>query len=225
MSNSENKTEGRLVITADGSHSVWNAEVGQHYHSIFGAWQESQRVFIELGLHVALARFDEIRLFEMGFGTGLNALLTLNEAGKAQKRIQYTAVEAFPLPLSEAEQLNFDQVLHADQTVALHQAAWDQWVNVTSYFRLWKHQGKLQDFRASDRYNLVYYDAFAPEGQPELWTQEIFELVAGIMEPGGILTTYCSKGYVQRNLKAAGFLVEKHPGPARKREVLRAILQ
>lgn len=225
MSNSENKTQERLVITADGSHSVWNAEVGQHYHSIFGAWQESQRVFIELGLQAAFAQFDQIRLFEMGFGTGLNALLTLNEVEKAQKSVEYTSIEAYPLPLSEAEQLNFDEVLHTSQTVALHQAAWNQWVELTPFFKLWKHNGKLQDFRAMQTYNLVYYDAFAPEGQPELWTQEIFELVAGMMEPGGILTTYCSKGYVQRNLKAAGFLVEKHPGPARKREVLRAILQ
>lgn len=231
----ENKDSSRLVITADGSHSVWNAQVGQHYHSQFGAVQESWRVFIELGLWEAFRRFDEIRVFEMGFGTGLNALLTWLEAEKWGRLVRYTAVETHPLPMAEARRLNFDEVLKTTHTNALHDAPWHDGpagadVPLSPYFQLTKHQTRLQDFRSGRAsvelpFNLVYYDAFAPEGQPELWTREIFEQLARTMQPGGLLTTYCSKGYVQRNLKAAGFVVEKHAGPARKREVLRAILQ
>jgi len=216
---------GRLVVTGDGSHSVWNAEVGQHYHSIFGARQESERVFIELGLQEAWNRFPQVSILEMGFGTGLNALLTLQEAGRKQLPVRYTTIEAFPLPADEARQLNFDELLGTDQLAALHEARWQSWQPLTPTFSLFKHRGRLQDFRPDDRYNLVYYDAFAPEGQPELWTADIFRQIAGYLLPGGLLTTYCSKGYVQRNLKAAGFRVEKHPGPPRKREVLRAILE
>ncbi|WP_128547436.1 tRNA (5-methylaminomethyl-2-thiouridine)(34)-methyltransferase MnmD [Larkinella soli] len=223
MTNPENKTGNRIVLTADGSTSVYNAAVDQHYHSIFGALQESQRVFIELGLYPALERFGEVRVFEMGFGTGLNALLTLSEAEKAGKPVRYTAVEAYPLPEEEAGRLNFGELLGSPYLKPLHAAPWNRRVEPAPGFSLLKQGGFLQDFQTGERFNLVYYDAFAPEAQPELWTEEIFQKVAGWMNPGGILTTYCSKGYVQRNLKAAGFSVEKHPGPARKREVLRAV--
>ncbi|MFC5412899.1 tRNA (5-methylaminomethyl-2-thiouridine)(34)-methyltransferase MnmD [Larkinella bovis] len=223
MRNPEKKTESRIVLTADGSSSVYNSDFDQHYHSIFGALQESQRVFIELGLQTAFERFSEITVFEMGFGTGLNALLTLLEAEKAQRPVSYTAVEAFPLPLDESRRLNFDQLLDSQFLPALHEAPWNERIAVSPVFDLFKYEGRLQDFRTENRFNLVYFDAFAPEAQPELWTPEIFEQLAAMLHPGGLLTTYCSKGYVKRNLQAAGFRVEKHPGPARKREVLRAI--
>lgn len=223
MGNTEKKTESRVVLTADGSSSVYNPEFNQHYHSIFGALQESQRVFIQLGLEAAFERFAEISVFEMGFGTGLNALLTLLEAEKSEKTVRYTAVEAFPLPLEEARQLNFDALLASEYLKALHESPWNQPISITPFFQLSKYAGRLQEFRTEERFNLVYYDAFAPEAQPELWTPEIFEQLAGMMHPNGLLTTYCSKGYVKRNLQAAGFRVEKHPGPARKREILRAV--
>ncbi len=225
MGNIEKKTESRVVLTADGSSSVYNSEFDQHYHSIFGALQESQRVFIQLGLEAALERFTEISVFEMGFGTGLNALLTMLEAVKSERAVKYTAVEAFPIPLEEACQLNFDELLASHYLNALHEAPWNRPLAITPFFQLLKCEGRFQDFRTEERFNLVYYDAFAPEAQPELWTPEIFEHLATLMHPGGLLTTYCSKGYVKRNLQAAGFLVEKHPGPARKREVLRAVRQ
>lgn len=224
------KTDSRIVLTADGSHSVIHPVFGQHYHSIFGAWQESQRVFIELGLEETFRRFgDDLFVFEMGFGTGLNALLTAREAGQRQRSVFYTAVEAYPLPVEEARQLNFDSLLGTNYLALLHEAPWDRLTEIHSYFSLSKRRGLLQEVAAGDtlqhHFHLVYYDAFAPEAQPELWTEDIFRQVAALMRPGGILTTYCSKGYVQRNLKAAGFTVEKHPGPARKREVLRAVLK
>lgn len=223
MRNTEKKTESRIVLTADGSSSVYNSEFDQHYHSIFGALQESQRVFVELGLQTAFERFAEISVFEMGFGTGLNALLTALEAQKTGRMVHYTAIEAYPLPLNEARQLNFDEVLGSYYLQPLHEAVWNRRITIHSFFNLLKYEGRLQDFQTDERFNLVYFDAFAPESQPELWTLEIFEHIAAMMHPGGLLTTYCSKGYVKRNLQAAGFRVEKHPGPARKREVLRAI--
>ncbi|GAB3924251.1 tRNA (5-methylaminomethyl-2-thiouridine)(34)-methyltransferase MnmD [Larkinella terrae] len=223
MRNPEKKTEIRIVLTSDGSSSVFNPDVNQHYHSIHGALQESQRVFIELGLYAAFERFGEIRVFEMGFGTGLNALLTLLEAEKNQRTVSYTAVETRPLSLEQARELNFDELLDCHYLKPLHEAPWNRPASITPVFELVKYEGRLQDFRTENRFNLVYFDAFAPEAQPELWTQEIFEQLAVMMHPGGLLTTYCSKGTVKRNLQAAGFLVEKHRGPAHKRDVLRAI--
>lgn len=218
------KTDSRIVITADGSHSVYNEQVGQHYHSIFGARQESERVFIELGLDEAFRRFSgSVAVFEMGFGTGLNALLTAKIAEKQQRKISYTAIEAFPLTAEEAMELNFDEVLETHYLQALHRAEWEQPTQIHPFFSLTKHHGLLQDWQTDQCFQLVYFDAFAPEAQPELWTVDVFLKMASLLQPGAILTTYCSKGYVQRNLKAAGFWVEKHPGPARKREVIRAI--
>ncbi|CCH56808.1 tRNA 5-methylaminomethyl-2-thiouridine biosynthesis bifunctional protein mnmC Short=tRNA mnm(5)s(2)U biosynthesis bifunctional protein [Fibrisoma limi BUZ 3] len=220
------KAATRLVLTADGSHSIYSEETRQHYHSVHGAWQESQRVFIELGLQEAFNRFSDessIRIFEMGFGTGLNALLTAREAERHQRCVYYTAIEAYPVPLDEAHQLNFDQLLDTNYLHQLHEADWNQTVQIHPFFSLTKLHGLLQDFRATERFHLIYFDAFAPEAQPELWTEAVFRQMADILQAGGILTTYCSKGYVQRNLKAVGFQVEKHSGPAYKREIIRAV--
>ena len=223
MRNTEKKTEIRIVVTSDGSSSAYNSEFSQHYHSVFGALQESQRVFIELGLQAAFERFEQINVFEMGFGTGLNALLTLLEAEKARRLVNYTTVEARPLSLEEARQLNFDELLNSHSLTALHEAPWNRPIAITPLFQLLKYEGRLQDFQTEERFNLVYFDAFAPEAQPELWTLEVFEQLAAMMHPGGLLTTYCSKSSVKRNLRAAGFLVEKHRGPAHKRDILRAV--
>jgi tRNA U34 5-methylaminomethyl-2-thiouridine-forming methyltransferase MnmC len=223
MRNPEKKTETRIVLTHDGSSSVYNSEFNQHYHSVFGALQESQRIFIELGLQTAFERFEQINAFEMGFGTGLNALLTVLEAEKFQRNVNYTAVETRPLTLGEAGQLNFDELLGSHFLNSLHEAPWNRPVAITPFFQLLKYETRLQDFQTEDRFNLVYFDAFAPEAQPELWELEIFEQLASMMDPGGLLTTYCSKSSVKRNLRAAGFLVEKHRGPAHKRDVLRAV--
>lgn len=214
-----------LMLTADGSHTAVNQTLGTAYHSVHGAIQESERVFIELGLLAAFDRFpnQEWHVFEMGFGTGLNALLTLRQAEANQRRVHYTAVEAYPMPLEAAQQLNYDSLLGTNSLTAMHQAPWNQLVPISSFFSLTKMAGDLADFDTDERFHLIYYDAFAPAAQPELWEAPVFEKLAQLLYSGGILTTYCSKGYVQRNLRAAGLVVEKHPGPARKREVLRAV--
>ena len=219
------KADVRLILTRDGSHTAINQPFGIPYHSIYGAIQESQRVFIELGLLTALKRFPNqpLHVFEMGFGTGLNALLTAREAEVRQRSVHYTAVEAYPMPSDDARQLNFDHLLGTSYLPKLHKSPWNEPVVIHPFFVLTKREGKLQHLQSNDRFQLIYYDAFAPSAQPELWEPDVFAQLAEFLLPGGILTTYCSKGYVQRNLRAAGLTVKKYPGPPHKREVLRAV--
>ncbi|GAB3565073.1 tRNA (5-methylaminomethyl-2-thiouridine)(34)-methyltransferase MnmD [Spirosoma luteolum] len=213
-----------VVMTADGSNTVLNQALGKTYHSVYGAWQESQRVYIEIGLLEAFDRFTgAIRILEMGFGTGLNALLTLREAERRSRTIRYVGLDSFPLPLEQAQQLNYDGLLQTTQLAALHEAPWEVPVSVTPSFTLQKHAVRLEAFATTEQFHLIYYDAFAPSSQPELWESDIFEKLAGFLLPGGMLTTYCSKSYVQRNMRSAGLVVEKHDGPHHKRDILRAI--
>ncbi|GAB3951379.1 tRNA (5-methylaminomethyl-2-thiouridine)(34)-methyltransferase MnmD [Spirosoma harenae] len=215
----------RLIVTADGSHTAINQILDKTYHSIHGAYQESQRVYIELGLLAAFEKFKdaELHVFEMGFGTGLNALLTAHEAIKHQRRVFYTAIEAYPMYLDDAHQLNYDEQLGTNYLKSLHESPWNQPVVINPYFTITKLNGHLQDYTPTEPFHLIYYDAFAPTAQPELWTAEIFEKIARLLLPNGILTTYCSKSYVQKNLRSAGLIVEKHPGPPHKRDILRAL--
>ena len=219
------KSTVRVVPTADGSSTVFNETLGKPYHSIHGAIQESQRVYIEVGLLAALEKFPDqtLQVFEMGFGTGLNALLTNAEAERQQRRINYVAIDDYPLPLLEAEQLNYDQLLGTTILPVLHQSPWGEPVTVNPYMKLTKLAGQLQSLVLPAQFHLIYYDAFAPSSQPELWESAIFEQLASSLLPGGMLTTYCSKSYVQRNMRSAGLTVEKHPGPFGKRDILRAV--
>lgn len=219
------KADIRLMITADGSHTAINQVLDKPYHSIHGAYQESQRVYIELGLRAAFEKFpdNELAIFEMGFGTGLNALMTAREANAYQRRVNYTTIDAYPLALEDARQLNYDEFFATLYLPTLHESPWNQPVDLNPYFRFTKLDGHLQDLRTDDRFHLIYYDAFAPTAQPELWEPEIFTRVAALLLPDGLLTTYCSRSYVQRNMRAAGLTVEKHDGPMHKRDVLRAV--
>lgn len=214
----------RITLTADGSHSVYNLELNKPYHSIFGAVQESEWVYIELGLRAALTYFEgDLHVFEMGFGTGLNALLTARVAQQTQRKIYYTAIESQPLSIEEAHQLNYDQRLGTDYLNQMHEIPWGEAIAIQPYFTLTKRLGKIEDLQLQEHFQLVYYDAFAPTAQPELWTEDIFAKIATWLVPGGLLTTYSSKSVVQRALRKAGFRIEKHPGPFRKREIIRAV--
>jgi len=219
------KADVRLMITADGSHTAVNQTLDKTYHSIHGAFQESQRVFIESGLWAAFAAFPDsvIHIFEMGFGTGLNALLTAHEAYKHNRQVLYTTVEAYPMALADAQQLNYDQLLGTSYLNQLHESTWGEPIVISPNFTLTKLESNLQDINLTEHFHLIYYDAFAPTAQPELWEAELFQQMATLLLPEGMLTTYCSKSYVQRNLRAAGLTVEKHPGPPHKRDILRAI--
>ncbi|MBO9637344.1 MAG: tRNA (5-methylaminomethyl-2-thiouridine)(34)-methyltransferase MnmD [Siphonobacter aquaeclarae] len=215
-----------LVLTQDGTHTLYSARFGQWYHSVHGALEESRRVFLELGLAYFREVFPErreVRILEMGFGTGFNALLTLLEAGELS--IHYTSLEAYPIPPAEYRQLNYDAVMGSGELQALHEAEWNLPVVISPSFMLEKVHTELQAYleTAKGPFDLVYYDAFAPGSQPELWTPEVFTGIARLLPSGGILTTYSAKGDVRRALQAAGFRVEKHPGPGRKREIVRAI--
>lgn len=213
------------VVTKDGSHTIAVPLMNVTYHSVHGAVQESRHVFIEAGLHHVMRRSGgtAITVFEMGFGTGLNALLTAVEAGKTATNIHYTAVETSPLSLEEATVLNYPAMLgHADLFQRLHQCEWNKTVRLASDFTIDKRQTGLVNFLSGQPFNLIYYDAFAPSAQPELWTKEVFDKLFSMLDKGGVLVTYCSKGDVRRAMTAAGFSVEKIPGPPGKREMMRA---
>lgn len=218
----------KIILTGDGSHTVAVPELKVTYHSVHGAIQESQHVFIQAGLHASerYRRSDALQILEVGFGTGLNALLTMMEADQHRNRICYTAIDLFPLNETEHSQLNYCQQLNAPQYQRLfekmHQCDWGRMFEITEHFRLTKIKCDLFDFTTEDPFILIYFDAFAPNAQPELWTKEVFEKLYAMLLPGGILVTYCSKGEVRRNMIAAGFEVEKLPGPPCKREMVRA---
>ncbi|MDI9866118.1 tRNA (5-methylaminomethyl-2-thiouridine)(34)-methyltransferase MnmD [Flectobacillus sp. DC10W] len=212
-----------LIVTKDGSHTIFDSELGVWHHSVNGALQESTRIFIELGLLEKAREGKEIKIFEMGFGTGLNVLLTLIEARKHNYYIDYTTLEAFPLPAEKYEALNYDLLLDSNVLQQLHQLSWNQKHDVMDGFSLTKIQNDLLEYRFAQKMDLVYFDAYSPNTQPELWTEEVFRKIYDAMNTGGVLMTYCSKTVVRKTLLAAGFNVEKHPGPRGKREVLRAI--
>ena len=200
------------------------------YHSIHGARQESTHVFIREGLEaIRPLRSGRIAIFEMGFGTGLNSLLTLINAGEKKQPVYYYSVELFPLNNEEVKQLNYCNELHRPDLQPLferlHNCEWEKDIIITDHFTLHKTNTDLITLSTNQHFNLIYYDAFAPGAQPELWTVAVFEKLYHLLLPGGILVTYCSKSDVQRAMKAAGFMIEKIPGPPGKREMIRAIKQ
>jgi len=216
----------KLILTGDGSHTISMPELNVTYHSIHGAIQESKHVFTEAGLKsLILAEAAQLNIFEVGFGTGLNALLTIIEAEKLQKKIHYETVEPLPLDRNETRSLNYCKQLNREELQPvfeqLHSCEWEKTTNITANFRFKKTRSNLLNFETSETFKLIYFDAFAPNAQPELWTKEIFEKMFAMLEPGGILVTYCSKGDVRRAMQAAGFIVEKLPGPKGKREMIR----
>ena len=215
-----------IINTGDGSHTVQIKELNVTYHSKHGAIQESMHVFIEAGLHhyIEASGKEEIHIFEMGFGTGLNALLTAAEAEKFKKNIVYTAIELHPLEPAENKNLNYASLLSSQTTFEkIHAAPWDREVRITEYFVLHKINSNLLGYCSQKRFDIVYYDAFAPTAQPELWTVDVFKTLFAQINAGGVLVTYCSKGDVRRAMQAAGFVVEKIPGPPGKREMVRAV--
>jgi tRNA U34 5-methylaminomethyl-2-thiouridine-forming methyltransferase MnmC len=220
------KTEIRE--TKDGSTTLYVPELNEHYHSVNGALQESLHVFIRAGLEYALQYHRPIKLLEVGFGTGLNALLTLQYVLGKPYEVVYEALEKFPVSVELVNQMRFDKFILnpelLDYLPQLHTAPWHEPVPVLPNFELRKIQNDLVTYTLpSDYYNLIYFDAFAPEKQPELWTDEIFKKLYDALQDGGILVSYCAKGSFKRSLKTAGFAVASLPGPAGKREMTRAV--
>lgn len=214
--------------TADGSHTLFVPELNEHYHSTNGAIQESEVVFIQNGLHYLPESLKEINIVEVGFGTGLNALLTVLFAKKHRRKINYVAVEPNPVDTEILGKLNYASQIGSTEAEGyykkLHEAGWVYPSFLSDYFIISKIQSKLEEITLRDeQFDLVYFDAFGPDVQPELWTELVFTQLFKCMKQEGILVTYSCKGTVKRALKAAGFTIEKLPGPAGKREVLRAV--
>jgi tRNA U34 5-methylaminomethyl-2-thiouridine-forming methyltransferase MnmC len=213
------------IITGDGSTTLFVRDLNEHYHSTFGAITESGVVFIDAGLKPVLQNADWINVLEIGFGTGLNALLSFLAANG--KTIHYTTIEAFPVDQNIIEALNFSDFLKSENAGTifglLHQVPWETEQIIADQFFITKCHSKIEAIVLPDgHFDLVYFDAFGPEVQPELWTVEIFSKIGKSMKKGGVLTTYSAKGQIRRNLQSAGFIVEKLPGPPGKRHITRA---
>lgn len=213
--------EIKIIETADGSSSVFVPSLNESYHSVHGAVQESVHVFIEAGLN-RLSK-NTIRIFEMGYGTGLNFLLTYLNRGN--KSIEYHAIDAFPLEAEVIKKLNYSQILQLKPEEERLFESFHQSEGVVLFHDLFcwqKSKCVLESYEAPTKFDLIYFDAFAPAIQPELWTTGVFEKMFSMLQPGGLLTTYCAKGQVRRNMQAAGFVTERLPGPPGKHEMLRA---
>ncbi len=214
-----------LQFTADGSHTIQIDELNVTYHSKHGAIQESQHVFIDAGISYLhqMKQLNEYQILEMGFGTGLNALLSIIFAEEMRVSVKYHSVEAFPLTDEEVSMLNYGTLLEQLSMFSeIHAVPWNTATPIHPKFELYKHHSTLNDFNTQEQFNIMYYDAFAPTAQPELWTVEVFKKLYQLLKPEGILVTYCSKGVVRRAMEAAGFRVTKLQGPPGKREMVRA---
>jgi len=217
--------ELEIKSTADGSKTLFAPDLNEHYHSTFGAVQESMHVFISAGLNEI--NKPQIRVFEMGFGTGLNALLTCINSSQFSS-IEYHSIELFPLDIEIALKMGYCSFLKlSNEKKEIYNkiltCPWDSHTEVTPYFKLKKIKGSISEYSLTGQYDLVYYDAFAPSVQPELWTGDIFRKIYESMNEGGIMVTYCAKGDVRRAMQHCGFIVERLPGPPGKIHMLRAI--
>lgn len=218
---------GNLIIrqTADGSTTLFHEGLNETYHSIHGALTESRHVFIEKGVRFAAEKFPKtiLEILEIGFGTGLNACLTLEFSKSTSDKIMYTSIEKFPLNESVWRILQFPGI-ELNDLIGIHQAPWNIVVNFHPNFDLLKVEGDAVEERfPAAKFHVIYFDAFAPGKQPELWTPEIFSGLYDALLPGGFLVTYCAKGQFKRDLRSSGFTVESLPGPPGKREMVRAI--
>lgn len=219
-----------IITTADGSKTIQIEEWKEQYHSVHGAIQEAKHVFIKHGLLFCIenanSKLSQLSILEIGFGTGLNAFLTLLKAEELKQHIHYTGVEAFPVLQDELQQLNYVDQLSAESWLetfeTLHHCSWEKEQAIAPYFQLTKLQKQFNDIEAQSDFDLIYFDAFGPRVQPELWTEAIFKIMYKALKTNGVLVTYSAKGSVRRAMQSVGFLVEKLPGPPGKREILRA---
>ena len=212
----------KVIITEDGSHTLHVEEINESYHSTHGAVQESAHIFINAGFKGFLSE-NEVRVLEIGFGTGLNAYLTLLEAEKNKKHVYYTTLELYPLPVDEVLQLNYPEILCEDRTLyeEIHHSPWGKDTGVTSFFTLHKIKADFTGYELPGIYDVIYFDAFSPERQPDMWTEGGFIKIYEHSGNGAVITTYCAKGDVRRAMQSAGFVMERLPGPPGKREILR----
>lgn len=217
----------KIIVTADNSKSLLIPELNETYHSINGALNEAQHVFIKNGLEQIVSE-NPIRIFEMGFGTGLNALLTLNYIKNTPIYIAYKTIEKYPVDFETIKELNHPLTANLTELQTafneMHTSSWNQIIEITEQFTFEKIKGDLISTDiGNETYHLIYYDAFAPKVQPDLWDVVIFKKMYASLVPSGRLVTYCAQGQFKRNLREAGFIVTNVEGPVGKREMTIAI--
>jgi tRNA U34 5-methylaminomethyl-2-thiouridine-forming methyltransferase MnmC len=213
-----------LFNTADGSHTIYIPELDEHYHSIHGAVQESTFIFINNGLR--FCKTDPVSILEIGFGTGLNALLTAIDVNSGFREIDYTSIEKNPVSNEIIKSLNYPEYTGENgQEIfrLIHSVPWNISVKICHNFSLKKIAADFTKYQLTGNYDLIYFDAFGPDKQPEMWTREMFAGIAAITNKNGILVTYSAKGEVKRSLMACGFDVTLLPGPPGKRQMIRAV--
>jgi len=211
------------VETREGCHTVHSRRFNEHYHSMNGSLQESRHVFIRHGLLALAGKASDISILEIGFGTGLNALLTFVEARRLDLRVHYTGVEAYPLAPELAGNLNFPAFVGEGSVFeAMHRTPWEEeWTQEA--FTLVKRKADALSLTTGRTFDLVYYDAFSPRSQPDMWSPAQMKRISDMCRPGAVFVTYCSRAPVRAALQAAGFDVERLPGAPGKREMTRAI--
>lgn len=211
-----------IILTSDGTHTVKSRFVDETYHSINGARQESEHVFLNAGFKALQKK--HLNILEIGFGTGLNAILTYRESGLSERQIYYHTIELYPLSMSTVKELNYTQFLSDEEKkvfLRMHGSEWNSSVQLSQLFILQKEKVDLLVFETATQFDCIYFDAFSPNVQPELWTEQVFKKLYTFLSEEGILTTYSVRGMVKRNMKNAGFNIEKLPGPSGKRHILR----
>lgn len=215
----------KIITTADGSKTIQIQDWEEQYHSIHGAVNEAYHVFIDKGFHYLTN--EPINILEIGFGTGLNALITLIEANKTSRRVDYTGIEAYPVTEDEISQLDYIGTLEAETYreafFEMHTCPWGIKTILTPRFTFNKYKKDFRDISDNNLYDLIYFDAFGARVQPELWTEPVFDKMYKALTKHGVLVTYSAKGSVRRAMQAVGFVVERLPGPPGKREMLRAL--
>lgn len=214
-------------LTKDSSHTLYVPELDETYHSRNGAVEEAMYVYIGRGMNDWIEHMTptaSLSILEIGFGTGLNAWLTAMEAEKRDVHCAYHSLETTPLSIELITQLNYTDTTNEENKrlyVKLHEVTWDQTEPITPTFSLTKHKSSLQNFSPQQSFDIIYFDAFAPEKQPELWTRELFQKLYDCLKPNGAIVTYSSKGDIKRLWREIGFVVERLPGPPLKRHMLR----
>lgn len=227
MNSKTKHREIKLFITEDGSHSLQVPSLDETYHSSHGAIQESQHVFIKNGLHgwIEKNKQKKVNIFEVGFGTGLNALLTTLAASELGVKVNYQSIELYPLANEIFSNLNYSKLLGCDQVdfERLHTSKWEMPLTITTNLTLHKTEASFQNFEPACTYDLIYFDAFAPSKQPDMWSYQMIEKCFNMLNTNGVFVTYSAKGQLKRDLRQAGFSVESLPGPPGKFEMVRAV--
>lgn len=220
--------ERKIITTSDGSKSLYLPEWDETYHSRHGAVQEAYHVFIRNGLDLFEDGAD-LSVLEMGFGTGLNCFITWIESQRRNLNARYHSLEAFPVAMEIVKKLDYPSALDRDDLKGLfeqlHLCKWNEEIQISNGFKLVKEKARFTDFNLKEAFDLIYFDAFGPRVQPELWTQAIFQSMYDSLRTDGTLVTYSAKGSVRRALHEVGFKVERLPGPPGKREMLRGTKQ